>query len=167
VNEAANKRLALEWVAASVAGDVAKVRALYAPDCRFLVAGDMPYCGWMDLEAFFKQTALLPLDGPITMEIGDVTAEGDRVWFEAQSSARLKDGSKYENAYVFFMRIRAGAIVEYKEFVDTYYVYRLIDSPQTRGEPQPRYRIFDQASQSYSGNAIGEAVRGQGTQPQR
>lgn len=154
-----NKSIVIDWMRALVAGDIDTVKSYYADDCRFLVAGDMPYCGWMDLDGFFGQTSLLPLDGPITMEIGDITAEGDKVWFEAQSFARLKDGQSYENAYVFFVRLRAGKIVEYKEFVDTYYVHRVIDSPLTRGTPQPRYRIFETPSHTFSGAAVGEVLR--------
>jgi ketosteroid isomerase-like protein len=155
-----NKDIVLDWLHATLLGDVEAVRRLFAEDCRFLVAGDMPYCGWMDREAFFKQTMILPLGGPITLEIGDITAAGERVWFEAQSYARLKNGSAYENAYVFFMRIRNGQIIEYKEFTDTYYVYRSIDSPQTRNAPQPRYRIFDIPSHTFRGDSISQTLRG-------
>jgi hypothetical protein len=89
----------------------------------------------------------------------DITTEGERVWFEAQSFAKLKDGHEYQNAYVFFMRIRNLKIIEYKEFADTYYVHRVIDSPQTRGAPKARYRIFDTPSRVFRGNSLGEALR--------
>jgi uncharacterized protein len=157
-----NKAIVIDWMTANVVGDIDKAKSFYADDCRFLVAGDMPYCGWTDINGFFSQTTILPLDGPITMEIGDITAEGDKVWFEAQSFARLKDGQKYDNAYVFFVRLRDGKIVEYKEFVDTYYVNRLIDSPHTRGTPQPRYRIFETPTVTMTGAALGESLRDEG-----
>ena len=63
--------VAAAWVEAAVAGDAVALRALFARDCRIFVAGDMPFCGWMDVDAFFAQTAILPLDGPITFEIGE------------------------------------------------------------------------------------------------
>ncbi|MDB5686846.1 MAG: hypothetical protein JWR77_1435 [Rhizorhabdus sp.] len=47
-----NKHIALRWVAASVAGDVETTRSLFAADCRILIVGDMPFCGWMDVDAF-------------------------------------------------------------------------------------------------------------------
>ena len=156
-----NKALVLDWMGALVAGDVAKARGFYAEDCRFLVAGDMPYCGWMDLQGFFGQTKILQLQGSHILEIGDMTAEGDRVWFEAQSFGKLKSGGNYENAYVFFVRLREGKIIEYKEFIDTYYVHRVIDSPHTRGEPRPRYRIFDTPTAVLSGDGPGKTVRGE------
>src|SRR3546814_14765480 len=63
-----NKAVALSWIEASVAGDVDAVRRLFAADCAILVAGDMPFCEWMDVDAFFNQTMILPLDGEIIFE---------------------------------------------------------------------------------------------------
>lgn len=157
-----NKAIVVDWMTANVTGDLEKAKRFYADDCRFLVAGDMPYCGWMDLEGFLSQMTILPLDGPITLEIGDITAEDDKVWLEAQSFGTLKDGQKYDNSYVFFVRLRDGKIVEYKEFIDTYYVNRVIDSPHTRGAPQPRYRIFATPTVTISGGALGETLRREG-----
>lgn len=154
-----NKALVLEWMEALVTGDIPRARSFYADDCRFLVAGDMPYCGWMDLAGFMNQTKILKLRGPHALEIGDITAEGDKVWFEAQSFGLLATGEKYENSYVFFVRLRQGKIIEYKEFIDTYYVHRVIDSPQTRGEPVARYRIFDTPTATFTGGGPGAALR--------
>jgi ketosteroid isomerase-like protein len=159
-----NKAIVIDWMNANVTGDLEKAKSFYADDCRFLVAGDMPYCGWMDIDGFLGQMTILPLDGPLIFEVGDMTAEGDKVWFEAQSFGKLKDGQKYDNAYVFFVRLRDGKIVEYKEFIDTYYVNRLIDSPHTRGAPKPRYRIFETPTVTLSGDALGETLRGEGVE---
>ena len=157
-----NKAAVVEWMRANVAGEIDKAVGFYAPDCRFLVAGDMPYCGWMDLQGFLNQTTILTLDGPLSFEIGDITAEGDRVWFEAQASGKLAGGADYENFYVFFVRFKDGKIIEYKEFIDTYYVNRVINSPYTRGAPKPRYRIFDIPTIKLSGDPLGEALRSEG-----
>jgi ketosteroid isomerase-like protein len=156
-----NKAIVLDWMRANVMGDIEKSKSHYAPDCRFLVAGDMPYCGWMDLEGFYRQATILPLDGPITLEIGNITAEGDQVWFEAQSFGTLQGGTTYDNFYVFFVRLRAGKIIEYKEFIDTYYVNRIIDSPATRGTPKPRYRIFETPTARFTGGSLSGALPGE------
>src|SRR3546814_6115407 len=87
-----NKAVALSWIEASVAGDVDAVRRLFAADCAILVAGDMPFCGWMDVDAFFNQTMILPLDGEIIFEVGEMVAANELVWFEAQSQATLTNG---------------------------------------------------------------------------
>ncbi len=154
-----NKDIALRWVAASVAGDAVASRSLFAPDCAILIVGDMPFCGWMDVDGFFRQTMILPLDGPIRFEVGAMVSEGDRVWFEAQSSAKLVGGQDYRNVYIFQMRLRDGLIVEYKEFGDTLHAWRLIDDPAVRGEPQSRAPLFHEATFSFVGGAIGEAMR--------
>ncbi len=154
-----NKEIALRWVKASVAGDADAARALFAADCRILIVGDMPFCGWMDVDSFFRQTMILPLDGPIRFEVGAMVAEGDRIWFEAQSQARLTGGQDYRNVYIFQMRVRDGLIVEYKEFGDTLHAWRLIDDPAVRGPAVRRVPLFVESSHMFVGGSIGEAVR--------
>jgi ketosteroid isomerase-like protein len=143
-----------------VSGDAATAKALFAPDCAVLIVGDMPFCGWMDVDAFFNETMILPLDGPIRFEVGDVVAEDDRVWFEAQSSALQTGGQDYRNVYIFQMRFRGGLIIEYKELGDTLHAYRLIDDPAVRGDPQsPRPPLFLTPAHVFTGGAIGESMR--------
>lgn len=154
-----NKALALRWVAASVAGDVAATRALFADDCKILIVGDMPFCGWMSVDDFFKQTLILPLGGPITFEVGDLVAEANKVWFEAQSSASLKDGGNYQNVYIFQLTIRDSLIVEYKEFGDTLHAWRMIDAPETRGDAIARQALLTSVSARFVGGAISESLR--------
>src|SRR3546814_5558993 len=91
-----NKAVARIWIEASVAGDVDAVRRLFAADCAILVAGDMPFCGWMDVDAFFNQTMILPLDGEIIFEVGEMVAENElrseerRVGKECVSTCRSR-----------------------------------------------------------------------------
>lgn len=137
-----------------MAGDAVALRALFAPDSRIFVAGDMPFCGWMDLDAFFAQTAILPLDGPIVFEIGEMVAQGERVWFEAQSEAKLVGGADYRNIYIFQLRVRGGRIIEYKEFSDTLHIWRTIDDPRTRGAAIARQPLLTNVTRRLVGNAI-------------
>lgn len=146
--------VATAWVEAAVAGDAAALRALFAPECRVFVAGDMPFCGWMDVDAFFAQTAVLPLDGPIVFEVGEMVTQGPRVWFEAQSAARLVGGADYRNIYIFQLQVQGGLIVEYKEFGDTLHIWRTIDDPRVRGEPIARQPLVTHVTQRLVGNAI-------------
>ncbi|CAM4180715.1 SnoaL-like domain-containing protein [Novosphingobium lubricantis] len=146
--------IANAWIDAAVAGDAAALRGLFAPDCRILVAGDMPFCGWMDVDAFFAQTAILPLAGPMVFEIGEMVAQGDRVWFEAQSAAKLADGADYRNIYIFQLQVREGRIVEYKEFADTLHIWRVIDDPRVRGAPIARQPLLVNVRRRLVGNAV-------------
>lgn len=146
--------VATAWIEAAVAGEAAGLRALFAPDCRIFVGGDMPFCGWMDVDAFFAQTALLPLDGPIVFEIGEMVAQGERVWFEAQSAAKLIGGADYRNIYIFQLQVRGGLITEYKEFGDTLHIWRTIDDPRVRGAPIARQPLLTNVTRRLTGNAI-------------
>ncbi|MFA5494072.1 MAG: nuclear transport factor 2 family protein [Porticoccaceae bacterium] len=133
-----NKRRVWAWFEHALNGELSKSMALHHDDCRFFVAGDMPYGGWMDKAAYTNQTGVLQLDGPITMRFGDMVAEGERVWLEAESDAVLVNGADYRNHYLFQFRFAGDRIIELKEFVDTLHVYRVIDSAAVRGEPRPR-----------------------------
>ena len=155
------KSVAWRWVEAVVAGDGVAVRSVFAPGCRIFIAGDMPFCGWMDVDAFFAQTTVLPLDGPITFEIGEMVVEGDRVWFEAQSNARLIDGADYRNFYIFQLLVSEGRIVEYKELTDTLHVWRTIDAPETRGPAIVRQPFLTRVVRRLVGKSVGETERGE------
>jgi ketosteroid isomerase-like protein len=58
-------------------------------------------------------------EGGITIEVHGTTSEGDRVAVEAESHARLKNGSKYNNHYHFLFELRDEKIVHIKEYHDT------------------------------------------------
>ncbi|KJS04742.1 MAG: hypothetical protein VR73_13865 [Gammaproteobacteria bacterium BRH_c0] len=133
-----NKNRVWEWFEHALNGELDKSMALHRDDCRFFVSGDMPYGGWMDKAAYTNQTGVLQLAGPITMRFGDMVAEDNRVWLEAESEAVLVNGAQYRNHYLFQFLFAGGEIVELKEFVDTLHVYRVIDSQAVRGEPRPR-----------------------------
>ncbi len=49
-------------------------------------------------------------DGSIRFTVDSITAEADRAVAEARATARLVDGSDYENTYVFVFRISDGRI---------------------------------------------------------
>lgn len=155
----ANKKIAWKWAESSVAGDLPAVRDLFAADCRFMIVGDMPYSGWMGVDEFFTQTTILPLGSPIQFDVGEMIAEGDRVWFEAESEAKLLDGSDYHNYYVFQFRILNSKISEYKEFCDTLHIYRTIDHPLTRGQAIERQPFLSGRKRRLTGSAVGEAQR--------
>ncbi len=134
------KELALTWFKALVSGDVETVGELVAPDFRYFLIGNMPASGWWDLQGFIESAQMFAgvLAGPITMRIGDVTAEDDRVWIEAESQAALAGGGTYANTYVIALKVHDGKIAEMKEFSDTLHVFEAIDRPETRGPRKGR-----------------------------
>lgn len=130
-----NKELVLSWFEALATGNSSAALGMTHPDFRYFMPGTMPCSGWSDLEAFAELTQALSglLAGPATMKIGDIVAESDRVFFEAETEAPMKSGETYRNNYLFALRIKDGKIVEMKEFSDVLYVYQTFDVPAFRG----------------------------------
>lgn len=153
-----NKTVALAWFEALVKGDADKALGLTHPDFRYFLPGSMPVSGWTDLEGFLGTTVVLAdvLAGPVAMEIGDVVAEGDRVFIEAQGDAPLKSGERYRNVYVIALRVSDGKIIEFKEFSDTLHVYQVMDHPQVRGPAKPRERHLKRVTATWAGAGVGE-----------
>ncbi len=59
------------------------------------------------------------LDGPFSLTVKGVTAEGDRVAVEAESLGKLKNGKTYNNTYHFLFLFRDGKIYQAKEYNDS------------------------------------------------
>jgi ketosteroid isomerase-like protein len=59
------------------------------------------------------------LDGPFSLTVKGVTAEGDRVAVEAESYGKLKNGKIYNNTYHFLFLFRDGTIYQAKEYNDS------------------------------------------------
>ena len=154
---ATNKELALTWFQALVSGDAETAVSLIHDDFRYFLTGTMPASGWWDKDGFFASAQMFSgvLAGPITMRIGDVTAEDDRVWFEAESEAPLASGGTYANTYVIAVRVRDGKIVEMKEFSDSLHVFEAIDAPEVRGPRKPRQSPLTTVTASVQGATAG------------
>ncbi|NDJ87943.1 nuclear transport factor 2 family protein [Mycolicibacter kumamotonensis] len=157
---ATNKELALAWFQALVSGDADTVASGVADEFRYFLTGTMPASGWWDKQGFFDSAKMFAgvLAGPITMRVGDVTAEGDRVWIEAESEAPLSSGGTYLNTYVMALRLRDGKIAEMKEFSDTLHVFEAIDAPETRGPRKPRESPLTTVTASIQGPTAGPGM---------
>jgi ketosteroid isomerase-like protein len=155
-----NKELVLSWFEALVEGNPALAVGLLHDDFRYFLPGTLPASGWWDRDGFLGSAQMFAgqLAGPITMRIGAITAEDDRVWFEAESDAPLADGSRYTNTYVMAIRVRDGKIAELKEFSDTLHVYEAIDSPETRGPRKQRESPLHDVTKTIAGASVGSAL---------
>ncbi len=134
------KELALNWFTALVRGDAEVAAQLVAPEFRYFLIGNMPASGWQNLQEFGEtaQEVVGSLAGPQTFRIGEVTAEDDRVWIEAECEGPLTSGGTYANTFVFAMKVRDGKVVELKEFCDTLHAFEAMDTPRTRGPRKAR-----------------------------
>lgn len=157
---ATNKELALAWFRALVSGDAETVLNLTSDDFLYFLTGTMPASGWWDKQGFFKSAQMFSgvLAGPVTMRVGDVTAEDDRVWFEAESEAPLVSGGTYTNTYVIAVKVRAGQVIEMKEFSDTLHVFEAIDAPETRGPRKLRQSPLTTVTASVQGPTAAQGI---------
>jgi ketosteroid isomerase-like protein len=155
-----NKRVALSWFEALVAGDTEVAVGLIHEDFRYFLPGTLPASGWWDKQGFLASAQMFAgvLAGPITMRIGEVTAEDDRVWFEAESDAPLVGGGRYTNTYVMAVQVREGKVVGLKEFSDTLHVHEAIDAPETRGPRKQRQSPLERVTRVIEGASVGQAL---------
>jgi uncharacterized protein len=156
---ATNKEIVLKWFEALVTADGATAMGLMHDDFKYFFPGTMPAAGWWDRDGFLASGQMFAgkLAGPITMRIGDVTAEDDRVWVEAESEADLTDGGRYENTYVMAFRVKDGKVCEMKEFCDTLMTFEAMDVPEVRGPRKKRSSPITNLTTSISGASIGAA----------
>jgi uncharacterized protein len=156
----ANTEIALRWFEALVTADADTALGLMHDDFRYYLPGTMPASGWWDRDGFLASGRMFAgkLAGPITMRVGEVTAQDDRVWFEAESEAPLTGGGRYENTYVIALRVRDGKICEFKEFSDTLHTYEAMDVPEVRGERKPRTSPLQRVTHTWSGGSVGSAL---------
>jgi ketosteroid isomerase-like protein len=148
-----NKEFVLSWFELALKGDTEGWAELMHDDFRYYSPGNMPLSGWRDKAGFLETAALLVpfMAGPLTLKVGTITAEDDRVLFEAESDMQVVGGKHYNNVYVMAVRIRDGKVLELKEFSDTLHVYQTFDAPAMRGEPRPRETPVEHVTRTLGG----------------
>lgn len=121
------KEKARRFIAAIGEQDGKTLATMYATGGKFWQVGNkLETAGLHDLDAMADLTPRLFRLFPkgIQFNIVSVTAEGQRVSIEADSTAELQDGRPYSNQYVFVLEFdAAGKVKLFKEYWDTLYAY--------------------------------------------
>jgi ketosteroid isomerase-like protein len=90
---------------------------------------------WWDPErGYFTTDEMVATSGPfaqhyvdgISVTIHGTTAEDDRVAIEAESYARLKNGSVYNNRYLFLVGMKDGLVALIKEYHHTLHAFEIV-----------------------------------------
>jgi ketosteroid isomerase-like protein len=117
----ANKELARNFIAALSRADSDWVLDHYADDMVMWTAGSLAFSGphTKDEIRGLMDGILGAFPDGLEFSIRTLTAEDDRVAIEAECDGVHVSGTPYRNQYHFLMRIRDGAIVEFKEYLDT------------------------------------------------
>lgn len=125
---AANKERVAELFRRFTASDIDGVMALMADDATWRIPGKkelMASAGVYDkakIQRLFLRM-LAALEGGLKMTVLGMTAEGDRVSAEVESSGDLKNGRQYRQQYHFLIEFRGDSICAVREYLDTHHAW--------------------------------------------
>lgn len=131
------------FLEAMITGDHDGLDALCAPDFRMWGAGHLTVSGWKDRETFLGRLRAFgggrssTFSNRVRLDLGEVTAQDDRVAIEAEIHAPLVAAGEYNNQFHFLLRVRDGLVVEAKEYMDTHHVCELIPGARPAVGPRP------------------------------
>jgi ketosteroid isomerase-like protein len=118
-----NKALVRALRHAKAAGDPVVVNTFYAKGFRHFIGGERPF-GWDHIPLAEIYAPLVKhMASPLTVYYGPMIADGDRVFEQMDSFARLDDGTVYNNWHAFVHEIRDGKIVQTREYHDPRHVW--------------------------------------------
>jgi hypothetical protein len=118
-----NKALVRALRHARAAGDPAVVNTFFAKGYRHFLGGERPF-GWDHIPLAEIYAPLVKhMASPLTLRYGPMIADGDRVFEQMDSFARLDDGTVYNNWHAFVHDIRDGKIVQTREYHDPRHVW--------------------------------------------
>lgn len=120
------------YVAALQRGDLAALRASFAPRATWTIRGDLPVAGtWTGaeeiLDGFLAQVvATLDPEVAVSQTPHRILADGEYGVAEWTSHAQARNGTPYVNDYAVVFRVRDGLITEVREYCDTSYMKRVL-----------------------------------------
>lgn len=127
----ATKDVVRRFVKALEAMDLEQLGLITTDDLTFWVAPTSIASGTYTKEDWLQLMSgvLGDLAGPITLQLGDLTAEDDRVSLTMVGNILLKSGKIYHNHYHFLFFLREGKISAVKEYSDTYHAGEIFGFP--------------------------------------
>ena len=116
-----NKQLVRQFFEAMSSGDVAFMVDAYDDAGTVQTMGNTLISGTYDKEQIrgFADGIYEAFPQGLSFTVVGVTAEGERVAVEAESSGKHASGKDYNNFYHFLFTIRDGKIISLKEYLDT------------------------------------------------
>lgn len=126
------RQVVADYVAALGRGDLAALRASFAPDATWTLPGDLPVSGtWTGptqiLDEFLAaMVERLDPTAPITQDLHRIIADGEYAVAEWTSHARARTGTEYHNDYAVVFHVVDGQIAAVREYCDTAYMKRVL-----------------------------------------
>ncbi|HJQ16267.1 MAG TPA: nuclear transport factor 2 family protein [Allosphingosinicella sp.] len=130
------KEVVLALLEAYGRGDFEAATALFADDATLWIPGRLPFSGTLTgKEAIYRENLLpsaqMSMPGSVSVEIGTVIAEGDRVAAEWVFSRITLDGRKYRNVFFALFEVEGGKVKSMREYLDTQYAMDMLWRDQT------------------------------------
>lgn len=126
-----NKNVVRSFFKAFEAEDLEQVDRLTTDDFTFWVGPTTIGSGTYAKETFLKMmTEMLgESGGPMTLQLGDLTAEDDRVSVTMVGNIPYKNGKVYKGHYHNLFFLRDGKVSAVKEYPDTYHFGEIFGFP--------------------------------------
>jgi hypothetical protein len=126
-----NKSMVRRFFKALEAGDLEQADRLTTDDFTFWVTPTTVRTGTYTKEKFLQAVSEIrgDLAGPMTLQLGDLTAEDDRVSVTMVGSLPFKSGKVFNSHYHNLLWLRDGKISAVKEYLDTYHVGEIFGFP--------------------------------------
>lgn len=122
MSEESNKHLVAEAFDAWAAG-TGGVFDLLAEDANWTIVGNSVASATYPTRAAFIDTVITPfnarLSSPLVPSVRALYADGDTVVALFDASATVRDGSRYDNTYAWFLTMREHRIVSAVAFFDS------------------------------------------------
>ncbi|MGW2860621.1 nuclear transport factor 2 family protein [Streptomyces sp. NPDC001205] len=127
----ASRAVILRYMDTLTTGDFDALRAFFAPDATWTLAGDLPLSRtWVGPSAILDEfipamVSRLEADS-MELEFEGVIADGERVFAEWNTRATAKSGLPYDQHCLAVFTVRDGRIVEVREYFDTLHAKNVV-----------------------------------------
>jgi ketosteroid isomerase-like protein len=130
-----NKALVARYFEAVNGGDMDAINDILDDSVTFWVPPSLPDGALFEgkeqvLALFASSVGLYDVEAGLTVSVGCMTAEEDRVAVELVIEGRAAaNGQVYRNHYHFLIRVGGGHIVSIREHLDSHYAYTTLFEP--------------------------------------
>lgn len=121
----ANKQLVAEYFREQTVRGLGSALQHLSDDATWWVPGQWELSGTYTKAQLAAAIDQLPYDGLLDFDIGEMTAEANRVAAEVRVRGKLKDGRRFDFWIHFLFTVDAGKITSVKEYVDSQYTRQL------------------------------------------
>lgn len=131
-----NKNVVRSFINGIATGDLNRLALTTTDDASFWVSPTTVGSGTRTRDEWLQSMSDMfsGLAKPMTLEMGDFTAEDDRVSLTLVGGMHLKNGKVYNGHWHMLFFLRDGKISAMKEYLDTYHAGEIFGFPDTTAQ---------------------------------